>query len=95
MSGSKRFIEEDMSKRHSAIEFAISKGVLRRCEFHAECVLENGGDIQTAYKAAAYEYARGRHREFSNQLEFTDYIKLVVEANFVDECPCCESMLKD
>jgi hypothetical protein len=95
MSSIKRGMEEAEEKRQSALEFAIVKGVLKRCQDHEECVFDGGGDLDDAYRAAAFEFKRGHHNEFTSQREFTDCLKSVVEDNSAADCPRCEKLRED
>lgn len=83
------------AKQELALQFAIKKGILHRCLEHQECVYLDSGDLGYAFRSAAYEFARRRHPDFSNQREFTDYISAVVGAYVDDECPLCDPSDED
>lgn len=71
-----------------AADIARRAGVLQRCQFHEE-LFEDSGDLLSAYKLAANEYAKGGHQQFDSQRDLTDYVKLAVENWAADECPLC------
>lgn len=90
MGGAKRMMEDHEAKKMVAIRIAMAAGVLDTCEFHADCILEGGEEIESAYKLGNSEFTAGKlEGTFDSRLEMTDTIKEVVEENSADECYIC------
>jgi hypothetical protein len=84
--------EEIEAKRDMAVEIAIEAGVIKRCEIHEDVILEDGADIEDAYRLGNYKFTNGELADtFRDRREMTDTIKEMVEWHGygADECALC------
>jgi hypothetical protein len=91
MSGVKRMMEQHEDMCRSAVGIAIEAGVLKRCEYHEECVFEGPEDIVSAYKLGNYKLKldEALKEMFDAPRKLTDCIKEVVADHSASECPRC------
>ena len=87
-----REMERQEDLRSEATEIAIEAGVLRRCRYHEDIVMDAYGDRIAAYKLANYRYPSGT-LDYRSRRELTDAIKDVIEQSG-DDCPFCEKWKK-
>ena len=52
-----------------ATEIAVDAGVLRRCEWHEDVVLDTGGDPSDAYRLGNARFSRGEAGDFRSRRE--------------------------
>ncbi len=71
-----------------ATEIAIEAEVLRRCEYHDDTVLDDGGDPVDAYRLGNAKFSSGETGIFESRREMTDLIKEEIEWAS-DECSSC------
>jgi hypothetical protein len=50
MSQAKRLLETQEAKQRAAMGIAIAAGVIKRCEFHEDCLFMGIADKEGAYK---------------------------------------------
>jgi hypothetical protein len=85
------------AQRDAAISIAVSAGLLRRCEWHPEIVLQ--GDrtrIEDAYRWGNAKFSRGGLAGiFESRREMTDAIKYAENEHGLDDCPRCDKLLAD
>ena|ERR1700730_1967999 len=97
MGGAKRLIEQQEEMRGAAVGIAIEAGVLKRCEYHEECVFEGPEDIVSAYKLGNYKLKLDAALKgmFDAPRKLTDCIKEVVEDHPGTECPRCAKLREE
>jgi hypothetical protein len=78
-------------KRELAVSLLMQVGALSTCPVHDE-IIDGGKDVEGAYKLAMSKWARGKHPEFENAREFTDYIKEIYEEYEDGECGACANV---
>jgi hypothetical protein len=80
-------------QRAAAENVAVSAGCLRRCEVHAEILINHFADETRAYKRAYARFSEGDAvigALFASRRELTDAIQAALEHAYVS-CPYCES----
>jgi len=97
MSQIKRLLELQEAQHAAAIEILVAVGVLRRCEYHSDIVLEaNSVDIQAAYKLGNWKFTRHEFDGvFATRDEMEDAIKAAENEHGLDSCPLCDKLLED
>lgn len=79
-----------------ATDIAVEAGVLSRCEYHEEIVLDNETDHADAYKLANWKFSHGELRNmFETRREMTDAIQEAIENAGSFGCGICESEMDD
>jgi hypothetical protein len=83
---------EGLERQEIAEELAVEARILNRCEWHVGFTYQNGWDLETVYRMAAWRFKRGQiPGPFRSQRELTDAIEaVVVDAPMA--CPRCEKM---
>jgi hypothetical protein len=78
------------AQRQEAIKIAVDAGVLKRCPYHEDVVLDTlGGDNVPAYKLGNYRLSQGElNGVFSSPREMTDAIAAAVKDSGM-ECGFC------
>ena len=95
MGFTKRLIEKQEEQRVAARDIAIAAGVLKPCEFHEDCIIDCGADIEAAYKLGNHRFSAGSLGEcFDTRREMTDCINSVVQQT-ADRCWICAKILHD
>lgn len=95
MGIAKRWMEREEAKREEAKDIAVEAGVLKRCEFHDDIILDVFGDHSEAYKLANKKFSASKLREeYASRRELTDKIKEEIEDSS-DGCPYCAQELAD
>jgi hypothetical protein len=94
---SARAEDQHFAERDAAIGIAVSVGLLRRCEWHPDIVME--GDrtrLEDAYRIGNARITRGGLRDiFASRRAMTDAIKAVENEHGLNSCPRCDNLLKD
>jgi hypothetical protein len=79
-----------------ATDIAVEAGVLSRCEFHEDIVLDNLEDPSGAYKLGNYKFSKGVLRDvFETRTQMTDAIKEAIQDAGPFGCGICAKMLED
>lgn len=84
--------EDDVA---AAAHFLAELGTLSTCHIHGN-LFDGDGDIEGAYKIAAYRHKRGQlsFGEGKSQLEVTDLIKEAYDDNAgMDVCGYCDHLM--
>jgi hypothetical protein len=90
MSHAKRALEAQDEKRRAAMGIAISAGVIRRCEFHDDCLFIGGAEEQSAYKLGNYKFSKNELADvFETRQEMNDAIKAAIQEIALEECYRC------
>ncbi len=90
MGHAKRLLEANEAKRRTAMSIAITAGVVKRCEFHENCLFMGGADPESAYKLGNSKFTKNELRDvFDSRQEMTDSIKSAIEEIGLDECARC------
>jgi hypothetical protein len=94
---SARAEDEYFARRDAAIGIAVSVGLLRRCEWCEETVLEGDRTRQEdAYRAGNWRFSRGAFDGvFDSRREMTDAIKEVENEHGLNYCPRCDKLRSD
>lgn len=79
-----------------ATDIAVEVGVLSRCEYHADIVLDNETEHTDAYKLASWKFSRGELRDvFKTRKEMTDAIQEAIQNAGSFGCGICAKMMDD
>ena len=85
-------IRDYEDKRETALSLLLEVGALTTCPIHSDEIIEGSMDVELAYRKAMYLWSKGRHPEFENAREFTDYIKSIYEEYSDTECGLCADL---
>jgi hypothetical protein len=90
MSQAKRLLEAQEGKQRAAMGIAIAAGVIRRCEFHDDCLFMGNADKESAYKLGNYRFSKNELEDvFETRNEMNDAIKGAIEEIGLEECYRC------
>lgn len=79
-----------------ATDIAVEAGVLRRCEYHDDIVLDNEIEHTDAYKLANWRFSHGQLRDvFKTRKEMTDAIQETIQSAGSFGCGICAKMMDD
>jgi hypothetical protein len=85
MSQAKRLLEAQEEKHRVAMGIVIAAGVVKRCEFHEDCLFMGDADKGSAYKLGNYKFSKDELAHvFETRNEMNDAIKAAIE-----ECARC------